>query len=92
MKNDLETYSARHCNESEEKETKGFVIQSYLKVELAQLYSPGLSPSSAMNKLNHWIRKNPELHRLMNSGREGKNDVYYSLRQVGLLVQFLNEP
>lgn len=70
----------------------GFIIRPYLKVELAQLYSPHLSPESAMNKLNKWIRRNKELYRLMNEGREGKNDICYSTRQVRLLLQYLDEP
>jgi len=69
-----------------------FPIRPYLKVELARLYSPRLSDHSAMNKLNGWIRRNPQLHDLLYGGREGKNDICFSTRQVRLIVEFLDVP
>lgn len=69
-----------------------FPVRPYLKVELARLYSPGLSDRSAMNKLNGWIRRNPQLHARLYSGREGKNDICFTVRQVRLIVEFLDEP
>ena len=47
---------------------------------------------TAMNRLNRWIRHNRELHDRLYSGREGKNDICFSLRQVRLLVEYLGEP
>lgn len=85
-----ETTEEKGEEENLKKET--FVIQSYLKSELAQMYSPNLSPAGAMNKLGIWIRHNPELHRLLYNGREGKNDITFSIRQVSLLVEYLEEP
>ncbi len=73
-------------------EEKPFIIRPYLKVELAQLYSPCVSPRTAMNRLNAWIRHNPELRARMHSGREGKNDICFSTRQVRLLVEYLDVP
>ena len=69
-----------------------FVARPCLKVELARLYSPRLSDRAAMNKLNQWIRTCPGLHRAVYGGREGKNDVSFSLRQVRLIIEFLGEP
>ncbi|MDC6279011.1 DUF4248 domain-containing protein [Caecibacteroides pullorum] len=69
-----------------------FAIRPYLKVDLARLYSPGLADRTAMNRLNRWIRHNHELHDRLYSGREGKNDICFSLRQVRLLVEYLGEP
>lgn len=45
-----------------------------------------------MNRLNTWIRHNPELCARMHSGREGKNDICFSTRQVRLLVEYLDVP
>ena len=56
------------------------------------MYSPRLSDRSAMNKLNGWIRCNPQLHARLYGGREGKNDICFSVRQVRLIVEFLDEP
>ena len=69
-----------------------FAIRPYLKVDLARLYSPGLADRTAMNRLNRWIRHNRELHDRLYSGRKGKNDICFSLRQVRLLVEYLGEP
>ena len=35
-----------------------FIIRSYTKAELAQLYCPGLDPVLALQKLYRWMRKN----------------------------------
>lgn len=69
-----------------------FLVRSYLKQDLAQLYFPQLSPASALKKLRKWISFNPELHRRLYSGREGRNDQSFSHRQVQLLVDYLEEP
>lgn len=69
-----------------------FIIKPYLKSELAQMYSPHLSPAGAMNKLGLWIRRSPALHALLYNGREGKNDITFSIRQVRLLFEHLGEP
>lgn len=79
-------------NNNTEKEEVSFLIRSYLKVELAQLYFPTLSPASALKKLRKWIARNPELKRHMSEGLEGRNDQSYSHRQVLLLVKYLEVP
>lgn len=87
----MEKKEEKKKEEKKEDERK-FIIKAYLKVELARMYSPHLSDRSAMNKLNNWIRHNSQLHTRLYSGREGKNDICFSLRQVSLIVQFLDEP
>ncbi len=69
-----------------------FVIRSYLKVDLAQMYSPHVSQRTAMNRLNAWIRRNPELSARLYSGRESKHDISFSARQVRLPVEYLDVP
>ena len=69
-----------------------FVIRPYLKTELALLYSPHVCVRTAMNRMNAWIRHNPELYEQMYNGREGKNDICFSERQVRLLVYYLDVP
>lgn len=87
----MEKQEEKKTEKSEEGEKK-FIIQPYLKVELAHMYSPHISQRAALNKLNSWIRRNPQLHDQLYSGREGKNDIGFSLRQVRLIVEFLDEP
>ena len=62
------------------------------KTEFAQLYFPCLSAEAALKKLRKWIAVNPELHRQLYGGREGKNDQTFSKRQVQLLIDFLEAP
>ncbi len=70
-----------------------FEPRACLKEELARRYNPCVTKRTAMNKLNAWIRHNPELYRrLYDEGPEGKNDIAFSLRQVRLLVEYLGEP
>lgn len=69
-----------------------FVIRAYLKVELAQLYSPHLPPMYALRKLRAWIRRNEALSAALYQGGESKKDHSYTKRQVRLIVQYLDEP
>ena len=69
-----------------------FEIKAYLKTEFAQLYFPCLSAEAALKKLRKWIAVNPELHRQLYGGREGKNDQTFSKRQVQLLIDVLEAP
>ncbi|MBQ8673269.1 MAG: DUF4248 domain-containing protein [Bacteroides sp.] len=69
-----------------------FTPRTYLKKELAQLYAPHLHPETALKKLHRWLRLNPELHRRLYNGREGRNDQFFSKRQVLLIIEYLGEP
>lgn len=71
---------------------EAFVIKSYLKSELAQLYFPYLTSAAALKKLRKWISANDDLHRRLYSGCEGKNDQTFSRRQVAVLVAVLDPP
>ena len=68
------------------KEDEPFRVRAYHKGILAHLYNPGLPVESAMRKLRNWIRKNEDLYDALYSGREGKNDHYFTRRQVELIV------
>lgn len=50
------------------KQEPDFIVRSYTKVELAQLYSPGREPGAALQNLYRWMRKctplTAELHEL----------------------------
>ena len=50
-------------NQRKEEDTTeaDFIIRSYTKAELAQLYCPGLDPVLALQKLYRWMRKNTAL-------------------------------
>ena len=74
------------------KEYEPFRVRAYHKGILAHLYNPGLPVESAMRKLRNWIRKNEDLYDALYSGREGKNDHYFTRRQVELIVEHLGEP
>ena len=73
--------------------TQGLAPQANItRAEFAQLYFPCLSAEAALKKLRKWIAVNPELHRQLYGGREGKNDQTFSKRQVQLLIDFLEAP
>lgn len=83
--------SKLHMKDEEEKEEK-FKIRVYLKTELAQLYSPHLTPEAALRKMRKWIRNNTALHEELYAGKEGKNEQAFSKRQVEVLVKHLDPP
>lgn len=69
-----------------------FEIKSYLKADLARMYHPYLPESYAMSKMRAWIRKCADLATQMYAAGEGKNDHYYTRRQVALIVKYLDAP
>lgn len=77
-----------------EKETdkQPFIIRSYSKVELAQLYLPHNAPSTAVRKFNKWLQASDILkEKLALAG----GDVYtrhYTRRHVEIIVGYLGEP
>ncbi len=69
-----------------------FVIRTYGRTELAQIYCPNLCPEAAFRKLKHWIDLCPDL-------RDGLSALawffpfpLYTPAQVRLIVAALGEP
>ncbi len=70
-----------------------FKIRPYGKKELAMLYFPqAKSKTIALKKLRRWIHYNHQLHEELYNGPEGRNDWYFSVRQVKVLIKYLEEP
>jgi hypothetical protein len=71
---------------------KEFVIRTYGRTELAQLYSPELTRQSAFRRLDVWIRRYPGLlQQMYASGYRDKCRVYSPL-VVQVIVNALGEP
>lgn len=71
---------------------KKFIIRSYSKSELAQLYAPDITTKAAVKKLNHWIALKPGLlESLWTIGMTLKAK-YYTPIQVRIIVDALGEP
>lgn len=85
-------YVGKAFPEEPEDEKSTFEIKAYLKVDLARLYFPCLSPEAALRKLRSWINRNPALHHELYSNFEGKNDQSFSKRQIAVLVKYLDVP
>lgn len=64
-----------------------FVIRAYGKSELAMLYLPQHTPSTALKLLKSWLLFNP---RLRNIGRNKSK--FYTPKQVKKIVEELGEP
>lgn len=62
------------------------------KRELAQMYSPDLTPHSAVNRLMRWVRHHPVLRAKLEGSGYRKRARLLSARQVGLIVEYLGEP
>ena len=71
---------------------KDFIIKTYGKGELAQLYNPNISQASAVNKLNYWINLQPALSNELKKAGLVKNARSYTPAQVKLIVDALGEP
>lgn len=69
-----------------------FRIQAYGRTELAQIYCPEISPSSAFRKLTSWIDRYPNLRSRLNELGGGSRTRTYTPAQVRVIVEALGEP
>lgn len=67
-------------------------MRSYDKAELALLYFPQSNAKVALNRLNRWINKIPELTASLQKCHVSKFAKYYSRHQVELIIDYLDEP
>ncbi len=74
------------------KEQQHFRIRSYGRTELAQAYSPDLSPTAAWRRLDQWISRYPGLMAQLRAlgYREGQRS--WTPAQVDAIVGALGEP
>ena len=69
-----------------------FKVRKYGRTELAQLYSPDITPDSAWTKLKKWIDLSPGLtERLRSLGYDGRTRSF-TPAQVQMIVDALGEP
>ena len=64
-----------------------FVIRAYGKSELAMLYLPKHSKTTALKLLKSWLAFNPRLRSFAKSKRR-----YFTPKEVKLIVEELGEP
>ena len=69
-----------------------FVLQSYTKAELAQLYSPHSESAAALQTLYRWMRRNESL--MAELAAVGYNKYRHSFlkQEVEIIVKYLGEP
>lgn len=67
-------------------------IRSYGKAELAQLYSPHITPSAARKKLRFWIGLQPKLLQSLQDIGFTDASKSYTPAQVRLIVDAIGEP
>ncbi|MBN9482196.1 MAG: hypothetical protein BGO70_16605 [Bacteroidetes bacterium 43-93] len=67
-----------------------FILQSYPRKELAQLYFPGLNPRSAYMNLRNWLLEHKDTHPEQLKQIHGRR----ILRKcdVALIVELIGEP
>ena len=66
--------------------------KSMYKSELAQLYFPGSSAHTAVNRLTSWIRRCPELVDALEACHQPKYAKFYSAQAVRCIFEYLGEP
>lgn len=67
-------------------------IRSYGKAELAQLYSPYITPSAARKKLRFWIGLQPKLLQALQEIGYTESAKSFTPAQVRLIVEAIGEP
>lgn len=67
-------------------------LKAYSKSELAQAYAPEISPRSALNRLQAWIKYNRELHDTLLCEGYKPHQKIFTVRQVQLIFHYLGEP
>lgn len=69
-----------------------FIIRTYGRTELAQIYCPNLCPEAAFRKLKHWIDLCPDLRDGLSALGGSSHSRSYTPAQVRLIVAALGEP
>ena len=64
-----------------------FIIRAYAKSELAMLYLPKHSPTTALKLFKTWLEVNPRLRHLVKRSKH-----YYTPKQVAQIVREVGEP
>lgn len=72
--------------------THTFNIRTISKCELAMLYSPEVSPRSAVNRLARWIRLNKELAQALYERGYRPRQQLFTPTQVEMIIYYLGEP
>ena len=67
-------------------------IKSYGKSELALMYRPGLTKSSAWKTLRNWIHRNPSLSRTLKRLGYKSRDKIFTAEMVRAIARHLGEP
>lgn len=73
-------------------EEKEFRVRSYGRTELALMYSPELTPTSAYRKLVRWIRRQPELSSYFIRNGKMPTSRCFTPADVRQIVCYLGEP
>ena len=71
--------------------TREQLSRAYGRMELAQLYSPDITPAAAWRRLSRWIKRNPELDKRINTMPQ-HNARVWTPAQVAAIVEALGEP
>ena len=71
---------------------KEFEIRQYGRTELAQLYSPEITPESAWKKLKQWIDHYPGLDERLRTLRYHPRQRIFTPAQVAVIVEAIGEP
>ena len=69
-----------------------FKLQSYTKVDLAQLYSPHSGGATALQTLYRWMRRNESLMSELQAVGYNKYRHSFLKQEVGIIVKYLGEP
>lgn len=69
-----------------------FIVRSYTKAELAQLYSPGREPGAALQNLYRWMRKCTPLTAELHELGYDKHRHSFLKREVETIRKHLGDP
>jgi len=68
------------------------MIMTKSKSELAWQYSPALTQTAALNRLNRWIKGDPTFHDALRAAGYRDNQRILTPRQVELFYEYLGTP
>ena len=69
-----------------------FKVKSYMKLELAALYSPHSQDSTALQNLYRWMKRNDSLMKELHSLGYNKYRHSFLKQEVEVIVKYLGEP
>ena len=92
MQNNCVLRSEEHTSELQSHSDISYAVFCFPKSEFALLYFPDSDAHVALNRLNSWIQRCPDLQKALIACNQPRFAKFFSAQAVRLIIEYLGEP